>query len=235
MLKTVMSSEAYLFSHEEIGCLRNYDNLTCMFVPLLIIRHRPNTVLPDKGRYLLIRLCLRKTDKWHRLDSLKYQGELGDDILDAVHELCSDSDASSLKPYDHVKVEEKEIIDFTFDERSQQPVPGPSNSQEPNCESAIRTEPDYSVFAEDDSHASLCELLECLLMDELKTIAKQMKLKLATKVGAYENNLNLTHDGCIGLEGCSSGHNTFFIVHSVYARLSCHFVVQRRRQGEGKS
>ncbi|KAI0957731.1 hypothetical protein AcW1_006029 [Taiwanofungus camphoratus] len=163
MLKTVMSSEAYLFSHEEIGCLRNYDNLTY------------------KGRYLLIRLCLRKTDKWHRLDSLKYQGELGDDILDAVHELCSDSDASSLKPYDHVKVEEKEIIDFTFDERSQQPVPGPSNSQEPNCESAIRTEPDYSVFAEDDSHASLCELLECLLMDELKTIAKQMKLKLATK------------------------------------------------------
>lgn len=44
----------------------------------------------DAARYLLVRLALRKRDKWHRLSALKYERELGDPrcIVEAIDELC---------------------------------------------------------------------------------------------------------------------------------------------------
>ncbi|GBE81686.1 hypothetical protein SCP_0400570 [Sparassis crispa] len=153
MLKEVLVSEAHLFSHDELGCIKQYDGLSY------------------NARYLLIRLCLRKTDKWHRLSALNYREELGDGILPAIQELCRD-------PRGQVKVEEREFIDLTFDEQGQKPVAGPSRLPEPP---AVNGPPDYSIFAQDEAHASLRELLDCLSTDELKAIAKQMKVKPATK------------------------------------------------------
>ncbi|KAH9901518.1 VRR-NUC domain-containing protein [Cubamyces lactineus] len=70
MLKEVLDGEAKLFVEEELNCFMRY--------------HR----LPYPAKYLFCRLCLRKTNRWHRLSKLKYQSELGDGILDALNILC---------------------------------------------------------------------------------------------------------------------------------------------------
>ncbi|KAI0664677.1 VRR-NUC domain-containing protein [Cubamyces menziesii] len=70
MLKEVLDGEAKLFVEEELNCFMKY--------------HR----LPYPAKYLFCRLCLRKTNRWHRLSKLKYQSELGDGILDAINILC---------------------------------------------------------------------------------------------------------------------------------------------------
>ncbi|KAI9057954.1 hypothetical protein FKP32DRAFT_1743401 [Trametes sanguinea] len=70
MLKEVIDGEAHLFVEDELNCFMKY--------------HR----LPYEAKYLFCRLCLRKTDKWHRLSSLKYESELGDGIVAAVETLC---------------------------------------------------------------------------------------------------------------------------------------------------
>lgn len=109
--------------------------------------------LQDDARYLFIRLCLRKSNKWHRLSSLKYQHELGDRMPEAIRELCQ-----------------------------------LSNVKNGECESdiAARCDPTkgckYSYLAEDDSSATLRELLDCLSVEELKQVMKQMKFKLAKNV-----------------------------------------------------
>ncbi|KAI8989721.1 VRR-NUC domain-containing protein [Trametes punicea] len=70
MLKEVLDGEGKLFVEDELNCFMKY--------------HR----LPYPAKYLFCRLCLRKTDRWHRLSSLKYESELGDGILTALDTLC---------------------------------------------------------------------------------------------------------------------------------------------------
>lgn len=63
-----------------------------------------------------------------------------------------------------------------------------SNVKNGECESdiAARCDPTkgckYSYLAEDDSSATLRELLDCLSVEELKQVMKQMKFKLAKNV-----------------------------------------------------
>ncbi|KAI0636683.1 hypothetical protein C8Q77DRAFT_1247200 [Trametes polyzona] len=86
MLKEVLDGEGKLFTEDELGCFMKY--------------HR----LPYPAKYLFCRLCLRKTDKWHRLSSLKYQAELGDGIRDAIEILCGHPPSTSehdVKPAVH--------------------------------------------------------------------------------------------------------------------------------------
>ena len=146
-------------------------------------------VLVDPAKYLLIRLCLRKPGKWHRLSSLRYQQELGENIAMALEMLCISS-----KPYtveEHaVKQEEREIIDLTLDDVQMQdamkPPPTPFWEQ-PEGEagpSSIKIEDiseqpcgDLSFFAQDHNHAGLHELLECLSLEELRQLAKDMKIR----------------------------------------------------------
>ncbi|GJE96430.1 VRR-NUC domain-containing protein [Phanerochaete sordida] len=160
MLQTVIDTEPLLFNHEEYKAFGRYDKLTY------------------PARYLFIRLSLRKTDKWVRLSDLKYESEIGPNgIRQAIIELCEDpfarvleSKAEDVKP--NVPQPGPEVIDLTADDddeargklgkalqQDQPPVLG------------------YDTFAQNESHATLHELLECLRTDELKELAKQMKAK----------------------------------------------------------
>jgi hypothetical protein len=140
----------------------------------------------DPAKYLLIRLCLRKPGKWHRLSSLRYQHELGEDITTVVERLCVSS-----KPYtieEHaIKQEEREIIDLTLDGMQLQDLPPAPLLGQPKAEagpSSIKIEDiseqpceDLSFFAQDHTHAGLHELLECLSLEELKQLAKDMRIR----------------------------------------------------------
>jgi Fanconi-associated nuclease 1 len=143
----------------------------------------------DPAKYLLIRLCLRKQGKWHRLNSLRYQQELGENIGTALEMLCISSKPDIIEEH-AIKQEEREITDLTLDEIQLQdatkPPPAPCWEQ-PKAEagpSSIKIEDiseqpcgDLSFFAQDHTHAGLRELFECLSLEELRQLAKDMKIR----------------------------------------------------------
>jgi hypothetical protein len=91
MINTVILHESHLISKVEKEFIKDYTKLTCesLLVQLQVLRISHQSV-SDAARYLLVRLCLRKEGKWHRLSDLKYEKELGSTgvILDAMNELC---------------------------------------------------------------------------------------------------------------------------------------------------
>ncbi|KAI0273485.1 hypothetical protein BC834DRAFT_210888 [Gloeopeniophorella convolvens] len=151
--------------------------------------------LPYPVKYLLIRLCLRKTGKWHRLSSLKYRRELGEDIPKALKLLCMSRESAPAEE-SIVKIEEREVVDLTHvDDGTSAPAPASAPSHAPlsqhvNAEagpSSVKTEDtpddgsgDLSFFAQDHTYAELPELLECLSLEELRQLAKDMKFKKAS-------------------------------------------------------
>lgn len=115
----------------------------------------------DNARYLLARLLVRKVGKWFRFKDLKYVSELGiEGIEGAIEELCHMSDKQ------HSLNEESSSI---FG--GQSVVDSNSSGPEPKV-----PENELMIFAEDETKASMSELLECLNVDELKEIARTMKL-----------------------------------------------------------
>ncbi|THH16142.1 hypothetical protein EW146_g4437 [Bondarzewia mesenterica] len=152
MLKDVIAHEPHLFTSEEMNCFLLYATLS------------------SNAKYLFIRLCLRKSDQWLRLDDLRYQDELGDNIASSLDELCRA--AGRLKEC-LVKQEEQEIIDLdrTFDPTDCKA--GPSSVKIEDTEGVD----DLSVFVVDHNSASLVELLECLRQTELREVAKDFKIK----------------------------------------------------------
>ncbi|KAF8503697.1 VRR-NUC domain-containing protein [Russula emetica] len=144
-------------------------------------------LLPYAAKYLLIRLCLRKSGKWHRLNSLKYQHELGEEIAPALETLCVYS-RQYLTEERPIKQEEREIIDLTLDELdtmkpsfhlSEQSMTeaGPSSIKIEDLSLSEQPCGDLSFFAQDHTHAELSELLECLNLEELRRLAKDMKIR----------------------------------------------------------
>ncbi|KAI0362440.1 hypothetical protein OH77DRAFT_1515684 [Trametes cingulata] len=121
MLMEVIDGEGGLFVASELDCFMKY--------------HR----LPYAAKYLFCRLCLRKTDKWHRLSSLKYQAELGDGIRDAVDILCGRAQPSP-PPEEDVKPVVEDIIlpDFVPTFRLDA---GPQVKLEPDAEPEMRLDP----------------------------------------------------------------------------------------------
>ena len=149
----------------------------------------------DAAKYLLIRLCLRKPGKWHRLSSLRYQHELGEEITTTLETLCIHP-RQDLTEEHAIKQEEREIIDLTLDEielptTMKPPAPlwehpkaeaGPSSLKiEDNSEHCG----DLSFFAQDHTYAELPELLECLSLEELGQLAKDMKIRCASLNVSY--------------------------------------------------
>jgi Fanconi-associated nuclease 1 len=145
----------------------------------------------DAAKYLLIRLCLRKSGKWHRLNSLKYQHELGEEIATALETLCiyPKQCLAEGHPIKQIKQEEREIIDLTLDEidTSEPSFPLSEQSMAEAGPSSIKLEDlslseqpcgDLSFFAQDHTHAELSELLECLSLEELRRMAKDMKIRV---------------------------------------------------------
>ncbi|KAI0282107.1 VRR-NUC domain-containing protein [Russula aff. rugulosa BPL654] len=169
MLTSVLKYESHLLHSSEIDFISRLN------------------LLPYAAKYLLIRLCLRKSGKWHRFDSLKYQHELGEEIATALETLCV-YPRQCLAEEGPIKQEEREIIDLTLDEietikpsfpPSEQSTAeaGPSSIKIEDLSLSEQPCGDLSFFAQDHTHAELSELLECLSLEELRRLAKDMKIR----------------------------------------------------------
>jgi Fanconi-associated nuclease 1 len=189
----------------------------------------------------MTKLLLRKPNAWHRLDSLKYEAELGskEGLIQAIDEICFVPGQVKVNTIDEeaakMSVEEREIIDLTDDvypppslpshilqpreipaSHSHQPespisctikteevsipvdttvsaanaITGPSSIKVEDLPMADTTFMSYGeellepagILAEDESQMDLPVLLECLKVDELRGIAKQMRVKANSKV-----------------------------------------------------
>ncbi|KAI0707651.1 VRR-NUC domain-containing protein [Earliella scabrosa] len=188
MIKVVLDKEPCLFVEEELQCFMAW--------------HR----LPYNAKYLFCRLALRK-DKWHRLDMLNYEKELGSDgIRSAIETLCRRAEPEDIKP----KVEELDEIPVKLFKDDVKPKLEPEEPQLPLApEKEVKQngpevidltldeedeqpqagpsrlspvyEPPPPVFADDEDAATLLELLDCLRGPELDALAKQFKLKRTIK------------------------------------------------------
>ena len=150
-------------------------------------------------------MCLRKPGKWHRLSSLKYQRELGEDITTGLETLC----APPKQNENAVKQEEQEVIDLTLDEMQLQDtikfpsvslwqkkhfMAGPSSMKiEDTFEQPCG---DLSFFAQNHTHAELPELLECLSLEELRQLEKDLKIKKANRNVSRVSTLALSAEVC---------------------------------------
>lgn len=102
---------------------------------------------------------MRKVGKWFRFKELKYVSELGvEGIEGAIEELCSLSGKKN-----------------STSEESTSVFGGQAATVESSSEHKDDTNA-LMIFAEDETKASMPELLECLNVDELKEIARIMKL-----------------------------------------------------------
>jgi Fanconi-associated nuclease 1 len=160
------------------------------------------TFSADNARYLLVRLSLRKRDKWHRLSSLNYHSEMGDDkhIVSAIHELTGTPEPINKEPTrtGAGTTETRVVIDLTLDDDdSDSPVPREPQTDSPNTGTESHPTIDLSIdddllndppdddltdLAIDESKMSLLELLECLTVDELKNLARRLKIRRTDNV-----------------------------------------------------
>ena len=204
----------------------------------------------------MTKLLLRKFNAWHRLDSLKFEAEIEspEALIQAINEICAIPDQVKEDPVGEDEgdaMEEKEVIDLTFDDDVYTPPSLPSNTLQPQlCDnpahlvhqipplapstikaedvpisldatlsaanaiagpSSIKLEdipmddikPDTNhldtlpeptvILAKDESEMTLPVLLECLRVDELRSIVKQMQVKAVTKVGICTTTQCLSH------------------------------------------
>jgi Fanconi-associated nuclease 1 len=206
MVRAVLDNEEHLIADDEWNYLGKYSDLSCMchrnqMGCLIFTVVRISNL--DEARYLLVRLCLRKEEKWHRLDQLKYQREIGDPakIKQAIRQLCDDGEVHEVTSEQEVKREETEIIDLTLDDEDEEPQT--NSTAAPVLTSKVEEQPERAdlsqtsssdildpgplALAEDETKMTIRELLECLNADELKKFAKQMKLKLTSTVRLYHS------------------------------------------------
>ncbi|KAN0077005.1 VRR-NUC domain containing protein [Tylopilus felleus] len=190
MIGTVIKEEKHLLNNEE-------------FALLVVFAH-----LSYNARFLMVKLLLRKPETWHRLDSLKYESELGSvsAIVAAIDELCSVGPGK----LDVVKEEreEQEVIDLVMHENAaglQQEQDEPASASV-DAASQVPSDDRPLKLARNEREMDLKSLLECLRVDELRDIAKQLKLKLKPKqkkddlirelLGASSSQSTLTNFAC---------------------------------------
>ena len=162
MGRIVLNNESHLLSAAEVVCLDTYAKLSCE-CNLHSVVHQHVTEDLDGARFLLVRLVLRKHDKLHRLSKLAFESELGPHIPNVIAELCK-------RQAPDPNVVEHDIIDLTSEDGSAiQGAPAPA-------------EPDLTFFAEDESRMTLRELLECLTVNEVCAVARELKLKIINTV-----------------------------------------------------
>ncbi|KAG1743414.1 hypothetical protein EDB19DRAFT_1907050 [Suillus lakei] len=223
MLRTLVETEGHLFDLSELDYFQRYDRLS------------------PSAKFLLTKLLLRKFNAWHRLDSLKYEAEIGskEGLIQAIDEICFVPGQVKVDAIDEggVKVDigGREIIDLTDDvypppslpshilQPQEIPTPhlyqpalptsstikteevpihlnatlsaanaiaGPSSIKledfpqmtDTKLANRVDTLPEPAgTLAEDESQMDLPALLECLRVDELRCIAKQMRVKPGSK------------------------------------------------------
>ncbi|KAI4145017.1 MAG: hypothetical protein LQ341_002493 [Variospora aurantia] len=134
-LETVLDEESHLFDEAEMAVFQRWRDMSY------------------EGQYLYVRLFLRKTAAWHRINRLKYYGDISDlnaavDELFRSHELPATTVTELRAPGEVEPPKDAALADsFTF--------------------------ADSSV----DHIDSLDEAASLLLLDELKTIAKEAKIQ----------------------------------------------------------
>ncbi|KZT57584.1 hypothetical protein CALCODRAFT_452810 [Calocera cornea HHB12733] len=207
MMDTVLEHEQHLFTSAELEGLQRYRAMTY------------------PSRYLLVRLMLRKRGKWHRLDHLRarYSHEIGDQLSSAVSELCQgyvrppsalttskrrvssvcvDDElrkalAASLLSFEsEVKARQNDFPSIARDPQSAPPDP----QHNLKGKELAQDEEPIASFALPSESASLEELLETLTLDELRELAKQMKIRhtqnrkqlLSTLTGHASNQITLS-------------------------------------------
>ncbi|KAL8943752.1 MAG: hypothetical protein Q9216_000858 [Gyalolechia sp. 2 TL-2023] len=134
-LETVLDEESHLFDEAEMAVFERWRNLSY------------------EGQYLYVRLFLRKTAAWHRVNRLKYYSDIAD-LNTAVEEL--------LRPCS--------LPETTATERI---APGESEVPKDTVLSDSFTFADNS----EDHIDSLEEASSLLMLEELKTIAKEAKVQ----------------------------------------------------------
>lgn len=217
MLRTLVETEGHLFDPSELDYAQRYARLS------------------PSAKFLMTKLLLRKFNAWHRLDSLKYEAEIGskEGLIQAIDEICFISGQIKVDHVDEgavkMSVEEREVIDLTNDvhppslpshilqpqetpalqhqparfniKTEEVPIPldttlstanviaGPSSIKLEDLPMADTKLMNYAetlpepvgILAEDESQMDLPALLECLRVDELRCIAKQMRVKASSK------------------------------------------------------
>ncbi|KAG2138284.1 hypothetical protein DEU56DRAFT_871302 [Suillus clintonianus] len=225
MLRTLIETEAHLFDISELDYFQRYDRLS------------------PSAKFLITKLLLRKFNAWHRLDSLKYEAEIGskEGLIQAIDEICFVPGQVKVDVINEgdtkMAVEEREIIDLTLDDdvypppslpshilqpqeipvphlhQPSPPAPSTNNTEEvsipldatlsaanaiagpssikledlPMADTKFTNHVDTlpepeGILAEDESQMDLPALLECLKVDELRCIAKQMRFKGGSKL-----------------------------------------------------
>lgn len=129
----------------------------------------------------MVKLLLRKQETWHRLDALNYERELGSTpaIVAAIDELCRVGSGPSGVVEE---AEEREAVDLTMDESVANLQQEQSKLAIVNAESLEPSENRPLALARSEREMDLKSLLECLKVDELKDVAKQLKLKANQRV-----------------------------------------------------
>ncbi|KAG8895836.1 hypothetical protein FRC01_012177, partial [Tulasnella sp. 417] len=146
VLETVLEGEQFLFAAEE---LRLFDRFKALSYP---------------ARYLLVRLILRKAQKWHRSDALNRNYHLDIPDLNAAIEELSKPFTPTEEP--QVKDDEREyiVIEDSDDEDDVKVCKPPLDPA--------------GYFIQVDCDASIHEMLGCLKLPELRDLARKMKLKV---------------------------------------------------------
>ncbi|KAH7889505.1 hypothetical protein F5I97DRAFT_1844717 [Phlebopus sp. FC_14] len=150
-----------------------------------------NPSLQGDARFLMVKLLLRKQDAWHRLDSLKYHDELGGTaaLVAAMEELCRSGPNSSDCPEEH----EQNVTDMKLDNKlkirssttvEEVQLPTSPTTVQTSTRAAAKSPgfvwPIHSL-AQGETEMDLQTMLNCLRLDELKVVAKQMQLKPTQK------------------------------------------------------
>ncbi|KAG8887334.1 hypothetical protein FRB98_000203 [Tulasnella sp. 332] len=147
IIDTVLSGERFLFKEGELELLDQYKKL------------------PYTAQYLLVRLILRKPEKWYRSDGLTeaYKEDIPN-LNSAINALCLKSNDGPCSSVD--RQPEYITIYDSDDEEALEQTP------------KATAEPAPPHFAQDDRNASLSDILNCLIMPELKALAKDLKVKI---------------------------------------------------------
>ena len=202
MVQTVLEGEDFLLSEEELSFFTAYKTLSCLCSN---IRMQPyictKAITVDNARYLLARLLVRKTGKWYRYDQLKYVTELGvEGIIDSMKELCGTLHISSHPSLqnepsqtqgDSLSRKSFRKQDTIHCSQAGDSMDAEAMKVEVNETVYVKPNSTFNYYAEDETKASIPDLLSCLNVDELKSLARTLKLSsILTTVGTLNTRLD---------------------------------------------
>ncbi|KAG9087418.1 Cleavage polyadenylation factor subunit clp1 [Ceratobasidium sp. 370] len=176
MIHTVLEHEAHLFSSSELELLRQIQAINSI------------------QQFLIARLVQRKRGKWHRVDHLlsSYQHDLVKylqipevdvprKLAEALVGLCTNWRTQDSPTRAASGAED--VVDLTLDsddkdEEAPKDKPVATNVSPTLATSGSPASGDSAApsFAEDTSSATPAQLLECFTLDELKLMAKRLKV-----------------------------------------------------------